>query len=88
MVEDDTTVNIYTQEQSQSLTTPTFNDFLFVTAGQSPATTTAPAPTCTLLNNYPHPDNTYVTNRTTPANNEKYTRTAFQIFYSKLAEPL
>eukprot|EP00957_Ditylum_brightwellii_P138335 10543937-Ditylum_brightwellii.AAC.1 len=88
MVENDTIANIRTQEHSQSSTTSTFNDFLFTMAGQVPATITAPAPTCTLLNNYPCPNNTYMTNRTTPASDEKYARISFQTFYSKLAEPL
>eukprot|EP00957_Ditylum_brightwellii_P106082 8091543-Ditylum_brightwellii.AAC.1 len=88
MVEDDTMVNIHTQDQSQSSTTPNFNDFLFTTAGQAPSTTTAPAPAHTLLNNYPQLDNTYMTNRTTPINIEQYARISFQTLHSKLAEPL
>eukprot|EP00957_Ditylum_brightwellii_P111543 8507891-Ditylum_brightwellii.AAC.1 len=88
MVQDDTMVNIQTQDQSQSFTTPNFNAFLFTKAGQAPATTTTPAPTLMLLNNYPHPDNTYMTSRTTPANDEQYARISFQTFYSKQTEPL
>eukprot|EP00957_Ditylum_brightwellii_P098901 7534223-Ditylum_brightwellii.AAC.1 len=52
MVEDDTIVNIHTQEESQSSTTPTFNNFHFNAARQAPATTTAPTPTHALLYNY------------------------------------
>eukprot|EP00957_Ditylum_brightwellii_P012623 954163-Ditylum_brightwellii.AAC.1 len=88
MVEDDTIVNIHTQEQNKSSTTPTFTYFLSTTAGQAPAIIIALAPTCTLLNNCPRPDNTYVTNMTTPTNDEKYAWISFPTFYSKLSESL
>eukprot|EP00957_Ditylum_brightwellii_P127799 9746538-Ditylum_brightwellii.AAC.1 len=88
MVEDDSMVNIHTHEMSQSSTTPNFNAFFFTMARQAPDTTTAPAPTHTLLSNYLYADNTYMTNRTTPANDEQYAKISVQFFYNKLAEPL
>eukprot|EP00957_Ditylum_brightwellii_P202618 15330947-Ditylum_brightwellii.AAC.1 len=67
-------------QQSQD-STPTFAHLYFASQSQETANQT-------LLNNTSWPTNTYINNRSTPSNNNKYAKQTFHTFYNKLADPL
>eukprot|EP00957_Ditylum_brightwellii_P144745 11025845-Ditylum_brightwellii.AAC.1 len=74
---------------------PPFNNFMYQVDGytatppqpQLAAAAAIQPPARTPMNNYSQA-NTYVNNCTTPSQETQYIKTAFQLFYPKLVDPL